>query len=421
MPDRGVCILAHSHPAFSKGGGELAAHREAEALRAVGRRAIFVAASEVGSAYAAQRPIETVMPFAPDEFVYSFAGMAPDRLGWDDAWERRQVVDFLAGLDVGVYHLHHYWRVGLDLIADLMAARPDATFVMTLHEMLAICIRDGQMLKTRGRELCRQESPLECLACFPTETLERLAFRKAAMLAVLRRFDHLVYPSAFVRGRYEAWGLAGRPASVIENYLGDAAMAAPREAGDAALLAPRFGYFGTATPYKGLDILLRALPLARRANPTITLTVFGAEAADALKMFPDLEALVTEAGPALTFAGRYDAADATLLMRDVGWVAVPSIWWENSPVVIQEAKRAGTPLIVADIGGMAEKVTPEVDGLHFRRGSPVDLARAMVEAAEPARRAALAASLRDTPGRGDFLAALDIAFAGAAPVSRAAE
>lgn len=421
MADRGVCIVAHSHPAFSKGGGELAAHREAEALRAAGRRAIFVAASEVGTAYAAQRPIDTVMPFGPDEFVYSFAGMSRDLLGWDDDWQRRQVVDFLAGLDVGTYHLHHYWRVGLDLVAELMAARPDAVFVMTLHEMLAICIRDGQMLKTRGRELCRQESPLECIACFPQETLERLAFRKATMLSVLRRFDHLVYPSAFIRDRYEAWGLKGRPGSVVENFLGDAAMATPRLAGDAAVLAPRFGYFGTATPYKGLDILLRALPLALRADPAVTLTIFGAEAADTLKMFPDLAGVIEQAGPALTFAGRYDSADAIALMRDVGWVVVPSIWWENSPVVIQEAKRAGTPLIVADIGGMAEKVTPGVDGLHFRRGSPVDLARAMTEAAVPARRAALAASLGDTPGRSEFLAALDRAFAGREPASRAAE
>ncbi|MGG5821037.1 glycosyltransferase [Falsiroseomonas sp. HW251] len=421
MAEPAICILSHSHPAFSKGGGELAAHRQTEALRSTGRRAIFVAANEVGTAYAAQRPIETVMRFATDEWVYSFAGMAKDLLGWDDAWQRRQVVDFLAGLDVGVYHLHHYWRVGLDLIADLMEARPDARFVMSLHEMLAICIRDGQMLKTRGRELCRQESPLECLACFPQETLERLAFRKAAMLSVLRRFDHLVYPSAFIRGRYEAWGLAGRPASVIENYLGEAAMAEPRAAGDAAVLAQRFGYFGTATPYKGLDILLRALPLARRANPAITVTVFGAEASDTIKMFPELEPLIAEAGPSLTFAGRYDSADAIALMRDVGWVVVPSIWWENSPVVIQEAKRAGTPLIVADIGGMAEKVENGVDGLHFRRASPVDLARAMAEAADPARRAALATSLRDTTGRETFLRALDRAFAPPQPDARAAE
>jgi glycosyltransferase involved in cell wall biosynthesis len=54
---------------------------------------------------------------------------------------------------------------------------------------------------------------------------------------------------------------------------------------------------------------------------------------------------------------------------------VPSIWWENSPVVIQEAFSYGRPVICSDIGGMAEKVNHRVDGLHFKVGSPEDLAR----------------------------------------------
>ena len=61
-------------------------------------------------------------------------------------------------------------------------------------------------------------------------------------------------------------------------------------------------------------------------------------------------------------------------MATVDWIVMPSIWWENSPVVIQEASCIGRPPIVSDIGGMAEKVRDGVDGLHFRAGSPEDLA-----------------------------------------------
>ncbi len=53
---------------------------------------------------------------------------------------------------------------------------------------------------------------------------------------------------------------------------------------------------------------------------------------------------------------------------------MPSIWWENSPVVIQEAFLHRRPLIVSGIGGMAEKVRDDADGLHFRVGSPESLA-----------------------------------------------
>jgi glycosyltransferase involved in cell wall biosynthesis len=415
-----ICIIAHSHPDFSKGGGEMAAHRQFAALRAAGRRTVFVGGSETGTAYAAQRPIELVMPHGEDEYVFAFAGMAEDRLGWDDAYQRRLLVEFLAGTGAAVYHFHHYWRIGLDLIHDLMLARPDARFVITLHEMLAICLHHGQMIKTRSRELCRRESPLNCLACFPDETLERFAFRKATMLSVLRRFGHIIYPSAFIRGRYEAWGLAGHAASVVENYLGDELLAGARRPADPARVAQRFGFFGQPTPWKGLDILLRAMPLALRENPDITVTVFGADREDVLRLFPTLEPQIAAAGANLSFAGRYDAPEAVALMRSVGWVVVPSIWWENSPVVIQEARRAGTPLIVAGVGGMAEKAEAGVDALHFDRGSPVDLARAMLEAAVPQTRAALGASLRDVIGRDEFIAALDAAFAPAAAARRAA-
>lgn len=41
----------------------------------------------------------------------------------------------------------------------------------------------------------------------------------------------------------------------------------------------------------------------------------------------------------------------------------------------------GRPVICSDIGGMAEKVSDGVDGLHFRVGDPDDLARVIAEAA----------------------------------------
>ena len=61
-------------------------------------------------------------------------------------------------------------------------------------------------------------------------------------------------------------------------------------------------------------------------------------------------------------------------MRSVDAVVVPSIWWENSPLVIQEALASRRPIICSDIGGMAEKVRDGIDGFHFRAGDPRSLA-----------------------------------------------
>jgi glycosyltransferase involved in cell wall biosynthesis len=78
--------------------------------------------------------------------------------------------------------------------------------------------------------------------------------------------------------------------------------------------------------------------------------------------------------------GGYRPEDVVNLMSTADWVVVPSIWWDNSPLVIQEAFVARRPVICSAIGGMAEKVPHEVNGLHFRVGDPVDLADTMMRA-----------------------------------------
>ena len=69
-------------------------------------------------------------------------------------------------------------------------------------------------------------------------------------------------------------------------------------------------------------------------------------------------------------------------MDGIDWVVVPSIWWETGPIVVMEAFQYGRPVICSDIGGMSEKVTDGVNGLHFRRRDPEQLADVMQRAAE---------------------------------------
>jgi glycosyltransferase involved in cell wall biosynthesis len=106
-----------------------------------------------------------------------------------------------------------------------------------------------------------------------------------------------------------------------------------------------------------------------------TLNVFGGN----LEFQPEgfrtrFAALMEQADRRARFHGPYRPADLPRLMAGVDWTVMPSIWWENSPVVIQESFLNQRPLIVSDIGGMAEKVTDGVNGLQFRVGSAEDLA-----------------------------------------------
>jgi glycosyltransferase involved in cell wall biosynthesis len=92
-------------------------------------------------------------------------------------------------------------------------------------------------------------------------------------------------------------------------------------------------------------------------------------------------ALLARTSQRVHFAGPYQRRDLSRLIAAVDWVLVPSIWWENSPLVIQEAFAHRRPVICSNIGGMAEKVRWGRDGFHFQVNDPFELASLMVRLA----------------------------------------
>jgi glycosyltransferase involved in cell wall biosynthesis len=78
--------------------------------------------------------------------------------------------------------------------------------------------------------------------------------------------------------------------------------------------------------------------------------------------------------------GQLDRAGVARVLAATDLLVVPSLWFENSPLVILEALASRTPLLVSDLGGMAELVEPGVSGFHFARGDAQDLASKLTAA-----------------------------------------
>jgi glycosyltransferase involved in cell wall biosynthesis len=168
---------------------------------------------------------------------------------------------------------------------------------------------------------------------------------------------------------------------MIENGLAPQTIAPPRRLGAEGRRA-RFGFFGQISEFKGLHVLLEAIASIDDAvwGTDATLSIFGGNLENQPLAFRDrFERLLERAGRRARFFGSYRAEELPRLMEQVDWLIMPSIWWENSPVVIQEAFLHGRPPIVGDVGGMAEKVRNGIDGLHFRAGSREDLADRLTE------------------------------------------
>ena len=137
------------------------------------------------------------------------------------------------------------------------------------------------------------------------------------------------------------------------------------------------------TPFKGVDVLVDAVTRIPKElwGEDSSLMIFGGNLERQPIEFQErMHKLIADAGPRVRFYGAYQNAEVPRLMRSVDWVVLPSVWWENSPVVIQEALLHCRPMISSDIGGMAEKVRDGKDGLHFRAGSSQDLADRIAEA-----------------------------------------
>ena len=145
------------------------------------------------------------------------------------------------------------------------------------------------------------------------------------------------------------------------------------------------GFFGQLSTFKGAKVMLEAMALLDE-DVDAHLWLHGANLELQTQEFRDeFAAMHDEISGRVTFRGPYAHSDLPKLMADLHWVVVPSIWWENSPLVIQEAFFHGRPVICSDVGGMAEKVRDGVDGIHFRRNDAFSLAGAFETAATSPR------------------------------------
>ena len=208
--------------------------------------------------------------------------------------------------------------------------------------------------------------------------------RESYIKRFMEEVDHFVAPSVFLRSRYVDWGLPAAKVSVIDNVIDPGALEEPRRSGLETGLF-RIGFFGQISYLKGINVLLEAARLMRpKRTRDVAIEIYGDYRGQPPEIQAEFLAELEKAGRNVRYVGPYDQEQVDRLMRAVDAVVVPSIWWENSPVVIQEAFRNRRPVICSDIGGMAEKVRDGIDGFHFPVGNALALARLIERlAAEP--------------------------------------
>jgi glycosyltransferase involved in cell wall biosynthesis len=380
-----ILLVVHGHPEFSKGGGEIAAYNLFKQLGQYEECEVAFLAftpssknTHIGTPFAVYSNDGSEILFSGHSFDYFLFSQTNARLIWHNFRE------FLESFKPDIVHFHHYVHLGLEFIREVRNFSTTVPIIMTLHEYLAICHNNGQMIKknTTEHKLCEKYTPLDCYQCFPDISPSQFKMRELYIKSFFNLVDLFISPSQFLIERYVTWGLPREKMLYLENGQPEITIAPFRQL-EQEKTRRKFAYFGQLNPYKGILLLLKAiLKLPQEIRETLSLNIHGSSLEWQTEEFRNsFQEMLNLTKDCVRFLGAYKPQNMPEIMANVDWVVVPSIWWENSPLVIQEAFIHKRPVLCSNIGGMAEKVKPEYNGLHFQVNDPSDLAKYIIRAA----------------------------------------
>jgi len=383
-----VLIVSLHHPELMRGGAQRIAYELFQGLQnEPGVEPVFLASTDNAypALYKAGACI-TGFDQRPNEFLFLSAE-------YNGTWHRTSSVrlieaycDFLTTIQPDIVHFHHFLTYGIDLLSLTKRVLPNAHLVFTFHEFLSICDANGYMVRLSDQSLCSQASSVRCHQCFPHLPPEHFSLRKMWFMRHLQEVDVFTCPSSFMVDRYVTWGIDAGRIRHIPNGLADCTGGSMLPAVDGA--KNRFGFFGQMVDIKGIQIILRAVAILREQG----FTNFKVELnGDNLRhgtpaLAQEIEEFFAQENE-LPFAqrivhnnGSYSVDQLASRMARVDWSIVPSLWEEAFCLVVSESWAFRRPVICSDVGGPAERVTDDVDGIHFTRGDPDALAAVMLRA-----------------------------------------
>lgn len=117
-----------------------------------------------------------------------------------------------------------------------------------------------------------------------------------------------------------------------------------------------FGYIGRHAPSKGINLLLQAAKEIVHTDSTLAnrfrIIIYGRSDPTTTS---NLQEIAKAAGVIVEWRSEYKNVEIVQrVFNHVDYIVVPSIWDENSPLVIHEAQQCGVPVITANHGGMVD-------------------------------------------------------------------
>jgi len=304
-----------------------------------------------------------------------------------------------------VLHVHNLLNLSFDL--PRIAKQRGIATVATLHDYTLVCPSGGQRVHVAESHVCASIDADRCARCFSQSPLSRqmraakitrgvagrvlgragqMAFRIAPVLTksmlanaggaaeissadirrrlgyarqVFESIDLFVAPSQSIAQEFCRLGLPGDRIEVSD--YGFRPPSRFRASGETSSEGEplRIGFVGTLVWHKGVHVLIEA---ARQLRGNYEVRIHGDTA-----VFPDYSADLRKsaAGLPVVFQSGFDRHRVDDVYTSLDVLVVPSLWPENSPLVIHEAFMHHVPVVAARVGGVPELVDDEINGFLY--------------------------------------------------------
>ncbi|MFV9883478.1 MAG: glycosyltransferase, partial [Rickettsiales endosymbiont of Dermacentor nuttalli] len=271
-------------------------------------------------------------------------------------------------------HLNH-----LSISLPAIATKRGIPTVYTLHDFWLMCPR-GRFVQRNSEELLKlcdgqedKKCATECYKGYFTgdEGLlnaeiaywqQWVSTRMKQTKKIVEYVDHFIAPSKFLMNKFvKEFNIPHTKISYLDygfdlNRLKDRNRIPEEDF--------IFGYIGTHTPEKGIDLLLKAFS---SLSANAKLRIWGALSQETAGLKAIANHFPQKVKDKIEWMGNYENENiVTEVFNKVDAIVIPSIWGENSPLVIHEAEQLRIPVITADYGGMAEYVQDGINGLLFK-------------------------------------------------------
>jgi glycosyltransferase involved in cell wall biosynthesis len=201
-------------------------------------------------------------------------------------------------------------------------------------------------------------------------------YRLAIFKALTSNVRLFLSPSQAVIDRHIEAGFARARFRLLRLGFPETPLLDPTHTGVRAVIdsAPHYRtilYAGGGVDIKGANVLLRAIPavLARLERTRFVIAGGGEpQTLDQLRAF----------GPAVQVLGWVPFEEMSALYAISDLALAPSIWHENSPVVIFQSFQAGVPVVGSRIGGIPEFIRDGETGYLSPPGDAQELAAKII-------------------------------------------